>query len=150
MCGVKAMSHCPYLLHKFVINVYSVCFIQVTDCSIRVYKLPTALLEFTRGHSPLPPPQQGCYAYDFDYIQYSSTALLLLVNSCIPHWNNWTTCPTYVFIVWKEDALLPAMFNPLCSSTNQQLFKKNFCNQSSHYENYRQFLLRMKAIMCLP
>jgi len=34
-------------------------------------------------------------------------------------------------MVWKEDALLPAMFNPLCSSTNQQLFKKNFCNQSS-------------------
>jgi len=25
--------------------------------------------------------------------------------------------------VWKEDT---AMFNPLCSSTNQQLFKKNF------------------------
>jgi len=22
---------------------------------------------------------------------------------------------------------------------NQQLFKKNFCNQSSHYENYGQF-----------
>jgi len=34
---------------------------------------------------------------------------------------------------------LPAIFNPLCSSTNQQLFKKNFCNQSSHYENYRRF-----------
>jgi len=33
----------------------------------------------------------------------------------------------------KEDASLPAMFNPLCSSTNQQLFKKNFYNQSSHY-----------------
>jgi len=33
----------------------------------------------------------------------------------------------------EEDASLPAMFNPLCSNTNQQLFKKNFCNQSSHY-----------------
>jgi len=47
----------------------------------------------------------------------------------------------------KEDASLPAIFNPLCSSIdniptdtiiygssmNQQLFKKNFCNQSSHY-----------------
>jgi len=33
----------------------------------------------------------------------------------------------------KEDALLPAIFNLLCSSTNQQLFKKNFCNQSSHH-----------------
>jgi len=37
--------------------------------------------------------------------------------------------PIYVFIVCKEDALLPATFNPLCSSTNQQLFKKDFCNQ---------------------
>jgi len=34
----------------------------------------------------------------------------------------------------KKDASLPAIFNPLCSSTNQQMFKKNFCNQSSHYD----------------
>jgi len=34
--------------------------------------------------------------------------------------------PTYVFIVWKEDVSLPAMFNPLCSSTNLQLFKRPF------------------------
>jgi len=33
---------------------------------------------------------------------------------------------------------------------NQQLFKKNFCNQSSHYENYGRFPLQMEAIMCLP
>jgi len=26
----------------------------------------------------------------------------------------------------KEDASLQAMFNPLCSSTNQQLFKRTF------------------------
>jgi len=31
------------------------------------------------------------------------------------------------------------MFNSLYSSTNQQLFKKNFCNQSSYYENYGLF-----------
>jgi len=63
-------------------------------------------------------------------IQYSSTALLLLVNPRILHRNNGTTCPTYIlnFIVLKENASLPAMFNPLCSSTN---LKKNFCNQSS-------------------
>jgi len=35
-----------------------------------------------------------------------------------------------------------AMFNMLYSSTNQQpLEKKSLCNQSSHYENYRRFLL---------
>jgi len=80
----------------------------------------------------------------------SGTALLLLVSPLIPHENNGTTCPTYVFIVWKEDILLPAMSNPLYSSTNQQLFKKNFCNQSSHYENYGQFPLGFEAITCLP
>jgi len=42
------------------------------------------------------------------------------------------------------------MFNPLYSTTNQQLFEKILCNQSSHYENYRQFLLQMEAIMRLP
>jgi len=72
-------------------------------------------------------------------MQYSGTALLLLVNPFLLHWNNRTARPTYIFIVWKEDVSLPAMFNPLCSSTNQQLFKKSFCNQSSHYENYGWF-----------
>jgi len=33
----------------------------------------------------------------------------------------------------NEGASLPAMFNLLFSSTNQQLLKENFCNQSSHY-----------------
>jgi len=35
--------------------------------------------------------------------------------------------PVISIIIWKEDASLPAMFNPLNSSTNQQLFKTNFC-----------------------
>jgi len=26
--------------------------------------------------------------------------------------------------VWKEGAFLPAVFNPLCNSTNQQLLKE--------------------------
>jgi len=72
-------------------------------------------------------------------MQYSSTALSLLVNPSIPHWNNGTVCHTCIFIVWKEET---AMFNPSCSSTNQQLFKKNFCNQSRHYENY--------GLLCVP
>jgi len=33
------------------------------------------------------------------------------------------------------------MFNPLCNSTIYQLFKKNFCNQSSHYEKLRMFFV---------
>jgi len=51
-------------------------------------------------------------------MQYSGTALLLLVN---PHTRSSIACPTYAFIIRKEDASLPAMFNPLYSSMNQQL-----------------------------
>jgi len=57
-------------------------------------------------------------------IQHSGTALLLLVNprikAMVPHA---PVISIIIIIVWKEDALLPAMFNLLYSSTNQQLFK---------------------------
>jgi len=86
-------------------------FIRVTNCSIRV-----SWSFMGRLQSPCP---LGCYTY-------------MIVSH--------TACPTYVFIVWKEDVSLPAMFNLLCSSTNQQLFKKNFCNQSSHYKNYGRII----------
>jgi len=46
-------------------------------------------------------------------------------------------------------ALVLAIFNALYSSMNQQLFEKNLCNQSSHYKNYGQFLLRIEAITCV-
>ena len=36
----------------------------------------------------------------------------------------------------KSEVSLSAMFNPLHSITNQQLFEKHLCNQSSHYEKY--------------
>jgi len=58
--------------------------------------------------------------------------------------------PVISIIIWEEEILLPAMVNLLYSSMNQQLFEKNFCNQSSRYENYGQFPLQMEAIMCLP
>jgi len=86
------------------------------------------------------------YFYDYDW-NTMGTALLVLVNSCTLHQNNGTILPSYIR---KEDALLPAVFDRLYSITNQQLFKKNYCNQSSHNENYRQFLLQMEAIVCLP
>jgi len=54
----------------------------------------------------------------------------------------------YIFMHYLLAKLWLAMFNLLCSSTNQQLFKMNFCNQSSHYENYGQFPLQMEAITC--
>jgi len=45
-------------------------------------------------------------------VQFSGTTLLLQVNPRILHQYNGTACSTYV-IVRKEDASLPAMFNPL-------------------------------------
>jgi len=139
-CSIEAMSHCPYLLHKFVINyLFDLCalFIQVTNCSIRVSQ------SFT-GSNNKAVLLYCIYFNHFDNHNHKGVATwraggLQPVNPCILHWNNCTVCPTNVFIVWKEDASLPALFNPLCSSMNQQLFKKNFYNQSSHYENYRRF-----------
>jgi len=80
-------------------------------------------------------------------IQYSGTALLLLVNPFILHRNNCTTCPTYVFIVWKEDASLSTIFNSLCSSTNQQLLKRTFVIKVATMKIMDDL---MEAIMCLP
>jgi len=77
-------------------------------------------------------------------IQYSGTALLLLVKLHIPHQNNDTMRSTYVYQLLSEKKTLCCQLYST-SSTNQQLFKKNFCNQSSHYENYRRFLLRMEV-----
>jgi len=42
---------------------------------------------------------------------FRGTALLLPLNQCIPHQNNNIVCPKY--IIWKENAPLPAMFNLL-------------------------------------
>jgi len=85
-----------------------VYFIRVTNSSTRVSQ------SFTGGLCPPPLPVTTLMILVMIEIQYSSTALLLpLVNPCILHWNNRTACPTYLFIVWKKDTSLPAMFNPL-------------------------------------
>jgi len=49
-----------------------------------------------------------------------------------------------------KDASSHVSVNTLYSSKNQQLFEKNLCNQSSHYENYGRFLLRIETITCIP
>ena len=38
-------------------------------------------------------------------------------------------------------ALLRAMFSPLYTALQIELFKKHLCNQSSHYEKFGPFLL---------
>jgi len=43
--------------------------------------------------------------------------------------------PDISVVIWKEDASLPAIFNPLYSNTNRLLFKKNFYNQSNYYDH---------------
>jgi len=77
-------------------------------------------------------------------IQYSSTALLLLMN---PRWHH----APQLYQLSSEKKTLHCQLCSTCS-TNQQLFKNNFCNQlqSSPYDNYGQFPLKMEAIMCLP
>jgi len=61
--------------------------------------------------------------------------------------------PVYQLLSEKRSshyALLSVVFNLLCISTNQKLFKKNLCNQNNHYKSYRQFLLWIETMMCLP
>jgi len=102
------MFHCPYLLHKFIINYlfdyYSVC-LQVTDCSISVSQ------SFTRGCSPPAPPD--CYTYMIMIIK-----MIEMYNIAAQPYNCWWTLHTaskqshhmahlHIFI-WKEDASLPA------------------------------------------
>jgi len=134
------MFHCPYLLYKLVINYlfdyYSVCLI--TDCSIRVSRC------FTGGCSP---PALWVATPIWLWllnIQYSGTALLLLVNPFILHWNNRTTCPTYIFIVWKEDALC---------STCYAAIRINNCLKTTFVIKVAAMKITddlMEAIMCLP
>ena len=55
-------------------------------------------------------------------------------------------CP---IIVWKWSihyTSFSAMFYQLQSSTNQELFEKYLCYQSSRYGKYGQFLLREEAV----
>jgi len=66
-------------------------------------------------------------------IQYSSTALLL------PHQNNGTAHPSYINYYLKSRRFVARYVQPL-------IINKYFYNQSSSYENYRQFLLQMEHI----
>jgi len=55
-------------------------------------------------------------------------------------------CITVILIiVWQVNYSFSARFNLLYNSTNQQLFGKHLSNQSSHYKNYRLFLLGKDA-----
>jgi len=133
------MFHCPYLLHKFVINYFF-------DCVPRLFELLTALLEYLnllqRGCSPLALP------HDCDYEIYNIAAQPYYCwwthSWFILHRNNRTVC---LFIVWEEDTSLPAMFNLLCSSTNQLLFKRTFVIKVPTLKITDNLI---EAIMCLP
>jgi len=107
-------------------------FIRVTDCSIRVSP------SFTRGlQSPCPP---GCcmHLYDCDYEIYNIVAQPYYCWCHIASKQSHRTPHLHIYRL-KRRCFVTSYVNPLYSSMNQQLFKKNFCNQSSHYENYRQF-----------
>jgi len=115
---------CLTILICFINSLYTNCltiilcasFIRVTDCSNRISR------SFTRGLQPPCP-----------------TPILLWLfqqSDRMPHLR---------LYLLKEDTSLPAMFNLLLSSTNQPLFKRNFCDQSSHYG---RIMLQMEAITC--
>jgi len=71
VCGVEAMSHGPYLLHKFIINYFF-------DYSMCLFELPTAVLEYLdllQGYTgPLPPGVTTPMIFIMFEIQYSGKA----------------------------------------------------------------------------
>jgi len=86
----------------------------------------------------LAPCPQCCYAYIIMIIK-----MIEIYNIAARPYYRWHTAskqshhaPHLRIYCIKEGASLPAKFKPLFSSTNQQLFKKNFCNQSSLYRRF--------------
>jgi len=141
------MSHCLYLPHKFVINYL---FDYYSVCLYSSYWLLGVSRSFTGGWSPHAlRVTKPIWLWLLKWLKYTvySTVLLLLVSPCILHRNNHTVHLTNVFIVWKEDTSLPAMFNPLCSSMNQQLFKWTFVIKVATMKITDDL---MEAITCLP
>jgi len=70
-----------------------------------------------------------------------------LMHTTLKQWH----CAAHVdqiYQFWSEKKTLHS--NLLYSSMNQWLFEKSLCSQTFYYENYRQFLLQMEAIMSLP
>jgi len=75
-------------------------------------------------------------------IQYSGTALLLLVNPCVPHQNNGIMPQLYHFNYHLKRGCFVAEPVVWVKCLN--------CNQSSVYKNYGWFPSQIKAITCLP
>jgi len=132
------MFHCPYLLHKFVVNyLFDPRFDHYSLCLVYSSYPETALLEYLdllRGGrgvcSSLPSGLLHLYDCDYEIYNIAHTAFILLVNP-----SNRTTRPTYAE---------KKMLHQLCSTRYaatwiNNCLKKNFCNQSSHYENNGRF-----------
>jgi len=133
--------HCTYLLYKFVLfDYYSLCL--VTDCSIRVSR------SFTGGCSP-PALRVATPIWLWLWnIQYSGTALLLLVNPFILHRNNRTACPTYVFLSSEKKML---RYQPC--STHYAAVRINNCLKTTFVIKVATMKIMddlMEAITCLP
>jgi len=111
-----------------------------------LFELLTALLEYLdllqRGCSP--PAFRVIWDLWLWNIQYSGTALLLLVNPFILHRNNRTARPTYVLIV--------TLRYQLCS-TRYAAVQINYCFKRTFVIKVATMKITdylMKAITCLP
>jgi len=71
-------------------------------------------------------------------IQYSSTAY------CIK------TIAPFTYLLSEKKTLHCQQCSTCSAAVRIYNCLKRTCNQHSHYENYRWFLLRMEAITCLP
>jgi len=128
------MSHCPYLLHKFIKTtcltiILCASFIRVTDCSIRVSQSFIGELQ-----SPCP---LGCYTYMILIVK-----IVEIYNiAAQPYYcwqNNCTARLTYLSSERRH--FITSYVQPVMQQyESTTVYKNNFCNQSSHYENYGRF-----------
>jgi len=78
-------------------------------------------------------------------MQYSSVAILLLANPCIPNQNNGTSCHSYINHCLKRRCFVASYVVQI-----KNCLKITSAIKVAHYENYGQFPLEIVAITCLP
>jgi len=117
-----------------------------------LFELPTALLEYLDllQVDCSPPAPQGCYTYMIIKMIEVYITALIIAGETMDTTSKQLYCSPHLCIILsislKEDTSLPTMFSPLFNSTNQQLFKKNFCNQRSRTDDFRNKWKPSRAI----
>jgi len=141
-----SINYCPYSSWKFVI--FYTClltfFLQIvilTDWWTHTFCIIMFCVHQLYLRVKYPLRFFVCYVHPVTQ-QYKSKTVRKVHCNQSSHNEN-TMVPRAPVIVWNWSihyTSLSAVFNSLHSSTNQELFEKHLCKESSHYEKYGRFL----------